>query len=115
IFQRPITFAEAGPEVDDPGPAPAGVASAARETAFEGNARRLRQLRGSPQGDLFAGMEREEMTDMTVARLGLFIVFKPLLQLAVAPNPGRRQARARIGQRCPKRFVCLEHFGGAYA
>lgn len=61
IVGRLRTVAEACPEVDDPGAAPTGVASAAGQASFERHPGGAGELRRAPARDLPSRVQREQV------------------------------------------------------
>src|SRR5688572_30496027 len=83
---------EACREADDPGPAPAGVAGAALETAAQGEANRLERLRGPSPGDASARIEAVEMRQMPVTEFGRVLVVVPFEHRTVRTDNRLAQA-----------------------
>lgn len=96
ILVRQIAFLQSRPEIDDPRARPSGVTAARSETPFQRGTRGFRQLRSSAQRDLIAGMQREELRDMSMAGIGFVVILQPFLQLAVLADGQFRQAIARL-------------------
>src|SRR5262249_27478076 len=65
------------PEVDDPRPAPARVPTAIFKPVFERLARGRGQIWRSARRDLIARVEREQMRDVAMSRVRLFVLLRP--------------------------------------
>src|SRR5581483_2500050 len=89
---------QARPEVDDPCPAPAGVAAAMAQPPFERHAGGLREIGRAARSDLIPGGEREQLRYVSVAGLGFVIVLEPFLNLAMATDFQGRKLRSRGAQ-----------------
>ena len=83
VLPRLFPVLQRGPEVDNPGAAPAGVTAPVGKAALQGLAGGLGQLWGALGGDLVAGMEGEQVGHVPVAHLHLLVLLQPLLQGAV--------------------------------
>src|SRR5262249_62154552 len=95
VLVRLVPVSEPRPEVDDPGPAPARVPAAVFKPMLERLARGRRQIGRSPRSDLIARVEREQVRDVAMSRVRLFVLFRPFEQSPVAPDPHRGEAVAR--------------------
>ncbi|MNC14935.1 hypothetical protein D3C75_627270 [compost metagenome] len=89
-----LPIQQPGPEVDDPCPAPAGMASPVGQAVLQGHPGGLRQFRGLPRADGGARMQGEQMGDVAVAGIHFLIVHQPLLELAVLADFHSRQPGA---------------------
>ena len=83
------------PLVDDPGAGPAGVAAAVGQPFLQAGLDRCRQLGCLLRRDLPAGMQRIEVRDVAMARLGLDDLAIPLEQPTVRADLQRRQSLAQ--------------------
>src|ERR1700742_384525 len=76
-----IAVAEARPESDLPGPAPAGAGIAPSDEGLFGC---VRQPGRTPRGDLIIRIESIKRRDVSMLGIDLFIVFQPFLEAAGA-------------------------------
>ena len=72
-----VALLQSRPEVDDPCAAPSCVSAACLQSTFERNPRRTSECRSAAQSDLITGMQREQMRDVSVPRVGLIVIFEP--------------------------------------
>ncbi|MNC41846.1 hypothetical protein D3C75_906330 [compost metagenome] len=79
-----------GLESDNPGPAPAGMASPCGKTPFDGFPCGLHQLRCLAFIHQLARIQAEELGDMPVARLRLLVILQPLHNLPATSDPQTR-------------------------
>ena len=93
VFPRRIAIAQACVKVHDPGPRPARAATATRQSPFQCDPRGLGEFGRSAGRDLVAGMQREQVRDVAMAGLPLFVILLPFLKLAVLADFQRRQLR----------------------
>ena len=117
-----LTIPQAGVEIDQPGPAPAGVGTLAGLGIFVVFApalyRTFRRGKQSwiPVGDGRARIQPEKVGHMTVTRLYFLIILDPFPDgVVAAADPYRRQLGHGILQRFPEPGVLSEYFRSLYA
>ena len=89
ILVRLLPVPEPRIHVNDPRPAPARMPAAEPKPSRDGLLRRLKKLRRMLR-DLCTGKKREQLGNMPVSGLCLFVVLVPLHDLPVPPDPDRR-------------------------
>ena len=68
VFAGFLPIAQRRPEIDDPRPAPAGVAAAVGQARFQRSRRGFGQAGRFPRGNLMAGKKGVQVRDVAVAR-----------------------------------------------
>ena len=112
VFPRLFPVPQSRPEIDDPRPAPAGVAPSVGEAAFQGLSGRAGQVRGLLRGDLTAWIQGEQMGDVPVTRFHLRVLLQPFLQGAVGGNLRLGQVLEPLFQLCRQPGLPAQHFTG---
>ncbi len=107
-----VAFVQAGHEIDDPGPAPAGMTATVTQATLQRGAHRLRQLRRGTNGNLPAGMQGKQVRHVAMSGLGFLVIDHPLLQLAVLADLQRRQFLHSGFESGAKFFVCVQNTCG---
>src|SRR3954468_10363619 len=111
---RSVALFESGPEIDDPGSAPARVSTSGAEPALKRSSGGLCQLRCLPYRDRTIRVKRKQVRDVPVPRLRLVVVLDPLLQLTMFADSKRQQFSFGVSDPAYEIGVNAENLGGTY-
>lgn len=105
----PVSIVETCPEVDFPANRPA---SAIVTSGVQGDGGRLGKLGCDQWSNLSAGIDREQIREVTVLIFRIVYVFHPFLKLPPFPNLWPEETGAHVGDVFPEFFIDTKIFGG---